>query len=109
MEVDINPFPKLVDVDVVTINWTSNDKKLNIEKASRNVTLTPVAALTSQHLIDRASSLDFPILKGTPRMADHEKAILECPNAMTWELELCNNDKDIQLDKDDFYLCDKCG
>lgn len=30
MEVNTNPFPKLVHVDMITVNWASNNKESNV-------------------------------------------------------------------------------
>lgn len=42
MEVDTNPFPKLVDVDMITIDWTQKGEQEGIEKDEWNVSLIKV-------------------------------------------------------------------
>lgn len=42
MKVDMNPFPKLVDVDMITIDWTRKGEQEGIEKMNRDVSLTKV-------------------------------------------------------------------
>lgn len=41
MEVDTNPFPKLVYVDMITVNWASDCRESNVE-ICRDTTFTNV-------------------------------------------------------------------
>lgn len=76
MEIDMNHFPKLVDVDMITINWKLKGEQVDIEKVNRNAKLTNIthfAGLQSRSLIVK-KALD---------MANYGKKPLEYSDAMT--------------------------
>lgn len=63
---DTNPFPKLVDVDMITIDWTRKNELECAKKMSGNVGLTKVVHFAKLRL--RSS-----IVSRAPNMAERGK------------------------------------
>lgn len=76
MEVDTNAFLKLVDVDMITINWKSKGEQVDIKKVNKNTKLTDITPFVG--LQSRS-----PVVRKAPSMANLGKAPLEYSNAMT--------------------------
>lgn len=75
MEVNTNPFPKLVDVDMVIIKWASNNKESNVETRG-DMIVTNVVISARNHSTARDLSTKASMPKEILGMVENEKLSL---------------------------------
>lgn len=82
MEVDRNHFPKLVDVDTITVNWALNNRESNVE-TRRDMTLANMVTSTRKQSTAPGLPSKTPMPEEVLGMARNRKAKIDFSEVMT--------------------------